>query len=422
MKQIIDIEREKPRRKSKLNPDLDKSGEELDSAIESNLKIPHDLLKKTIQHEDLVPTSLQKINLKQLFLPKPKEPRMNILLNSHEGKTTQLLAPGKGSQPFLSQQLKNNIEMPLEPEPKAAKLLAPSNGKDKSNKSSSRHINHKRGESVLKDIHDYGKVMYLTNWPLPGEELLPIPKIAATPRNMAPSFDIKIVGCKDLDVRTDEQYLENIDLTLKEFMYIHCMNFYEKTYGFPMQDIPAYLLQSKEYMRINIERGMQLFSLFNLSPSEQWLFRFALLLDALPLPPEILESKVEGRKEYVFLGYTLKNLQRPPYFYVLETIQCLKKRVKSFPEWRANTETVFYDSIGRKCQNINIEQVYRDWIQLSTNSKNINFVDNQRAKASELSEDGMKVNKKNHRVKVNSIMTKRYGLELVEDLNSSKHF
>lgn len=274
-------------------------------------------------------------------------------------------------------------------------------------------------ENPAMEIPLYGKAMFFTDIPVHGEELVPVPKVGGHAAQLAPNFDIKVIKNQSFQKQADQKYLDNIDLTIKEFMYVHSMNHYQSVYGFPLLKLTLDILEGPEYKKIKVERGLQLFSLFNLVPSEQWLFKFALLLDALPLPPDILERDVEGRKEYVFLGYTLKNIQRPPYFYVMEVISYLKRKVVVNPEWMFDKQTIFYDEIGRECQNLNIKQVYRDWITQQTKTKIINFTETRR-KEETVPDESQKHDKHKHQALIDNIFTKRYKTELVSEISSSR--
>ena len=281
-------------------------------------------------------------------------------------------------------------------------------------------IKHKKTESSMAiEMPDYGKALFFTDLPMEGEDLIPIPRAAGNNYSLTPNVEVKIVK-KEAQVEHDvSHYLDNIDLSIKEYMYVHSMNYYQNMFGFPLLTVSDAIIESPEYKKVKVESGLQLFALFNLAPSEEWLFKFALLQEALPLPPEIIEREHDGRKEYTFLGFNLRNIPRPPYFYVMEIISYLKKKVSVFPEWRYNKETIFYDDIGRICQNLNLEQIYREWISQSTKTKTINFTETKHKRGEAKEEDSTKGNLQKHKSLVNNILTKRYGVELIGDINSS---
>jgi hypothetical protein len=45
---------------------------------------------------------------------------------------------------------------------------------------------------------------------------------------------------------------------------------------------------------------MQIFLMFNLKPDDSWLFELAMMLEAMPMPPLIVEDTGYEKKRYFF--------------------------------------------------------------------------------------------------------------------------
>jgi hypothetical protein len=160
------------------------------------------------------------------------------------------------------------------------------------------------------------------------------------------------------------------DITIMENFYIDSQKYYEKEFGFPMLQIPTDLLTGKEYRGITVDRAMQTLRLFNLSSRDSALYYYAMLLDALPLPPDIVEVQTESGCEYHFNGSFVKGVLRPSYFYVKELIEHLKDKT-AVNRIRVDQFT-FYDSIERP-YSVNLRRVYGEWLRNPEHRGMINY-------------------------------------------------
>jgi len=235
--------------------------------------------------------------------------------------------------------------------------------------------------------------------------------------------EVKIVKTKELDLKPEQK--KGVDETLFiESLYTNCSRFYEQQYGFPLIRIPESLLSSPTYKRITVIRAMNIFSLFNLLPREAGLFYHALLLDALPLPPDVLELRNEDSIEYHYHGLVLKDILRPTYFYVRDLLEYLKEKTDQ-PKKRIDTFK-FFDSIGRPFQ-LDLKKVYADWLASPDNRNILNYTSQpefiKSMKAMKDAENLISSTNNKFKTKtvsrLNEIMGKSYEVQQTSDYTSS---
>lgn len=217
------------------------------------------------------------------------------------------------------------------------------------------------------------------------------------------------------------------DITIMENFYIDSQKYYEKEFGFPLKDIPPSLLSGTEYQQITVERAMHIFRLFNLSSRDSALYYHAMLLDALPLPPDISEVQTESGCEYHFNGNCVKGVLRPSYFYVKELIEFLKDKT-DVNRIRID-QFSFYDSIGR-VYSVNLRRVYNEWLTHPDSRHMINYTLINDSIGKLLNKDKQvdvkpatveeKYRMENLK-KIRDIMGQNYIIELSTEVTSSSH-
>lgn len=154
--------------------------------------------------------------------------------------------------------------------------------------------------------------------------------------------------------------LHRSQLNLTENFYMSARNYYVRMYGFPLVAIPEQLLSSKQYQTIRLGRALEILSIFNLSTSHNHLFQHALLLDALPLPPDVMSSTNEGITEYSYFDQIITECHPPGYLYVSEVLQHLLEKsnvIKRDPL----KQVALFDDLGRK-SFVNLLPIYKDWL------------------------------------------------------------
>lgn len=217
------------------------------------------------------------------------------------------------------------------------------------------------------------------------------------------------------------------DISIKENFYIDSQKYYEKEYGFPMREIPKHLLVGKEFRQITVDRALNIFKWFYLAPSDSGLFYHALLLDALPLPPDISEVQTESGIEYHFNGHCVKDVLRPAYFYVKEIIEHLK--AKTDLNRTSIEQFALYDAVGRT-YTVNLRRVYSEWLRYPDQRHLINYT---------LMNEGIRSFKKQEQIafpsmellsgfdkyrmenqrRIREIMAENYAIELSTEITSS---
>lgn len=238
--------------------------------------------------------------------------------------------------------------------------------------------------------------------------------------------DIRIVKTNTmLDNLKKKAYKNNI--TVIESFYIDSQKYYEREYGFPMRDIPKELLVGKEFKKITVERALNIFRWFYLSPGDSALFYHALLLDALPLPPDIAEVNSEEGIEYHFNGHCVRDVLRPSYFYVKEILENLKSKTDVN---RSRIEQfTLYDTVGR-AYSINLRKVYSEWLRYPDHRHTINYTqlnegigsfmkqDQEQSAGSQLT--ALEKYRMDNLRRIREIMGQNYSIELSTDITSSK--
>ena len=216
------------------------------------------------------------------------------------------------------------------------------------------------------------------------------------------------------------------DLIAKENLYIESRRYYENSFGFPMDPIPDEILSANEFKKITVERAIQILNLFNLQPKDSGLFYHALLLDALPLPPDIIEMNTVAGIEYHCNGNCIKNALRPPYLYVKENIEVLRAKVDLSK--RKVEQFQLFDSLGRPYL-VELRRIYAEWLGSSLKDQQMmNFVHNSAAVIANENADAPKseqlmnyIEKFKHEnlKRMREIMGKNYEIELASDISSS---
>ena len=214
-------------------------------------------------------------------------------------------------------------------------------------------------------------------------------------------------------------------VTIVESFYIDSQKYYEREFGFPLKDIPKELLNGAEFKKITVERALNIFKWFYLSPGENALFYHALLLDALPLPPDISEVKTETGIEYHYNGHCIKNVLRPAYFFVKDVLGFLKAKTDIT---RSRIEQfILFDSVGRPF-SINLRRVFSEWLRHPDHRNTINYTQLSEGIGSFLKQDQqVPVEKMSELEKyrtdnlrrIREIMGQNYSIELSTEITSS---
>lgn len=169
--------------------------------------------------------------------------------------------------------------------------------------------------------------------------------------------------------------INKVEIAQHELFYKYSENYYRKILGFPLKKIPKKILKSKEYRSIRVERALEIFYKLGLKPVDSWLFHHAMLLDALPLPPEIIEDSNKGKLRYFFDGKILNNIFKPGLFYIQKNIEFLKKKNKDrillAPKFN------FIDTLGRG-YSVNLEELYKKWLNKPKKRKYLEYTAEER--------------------------------------------
>ena len=284
--------------------------------------------------------------------------------------------------------------------------------------------------------------MPLSNFALPDEQLLTLPA-----RSGANPPEVRVFH-KDLQVDLLSVRSPDLDLTLCECFYIQSKKYYEERFGFPLLELPPEVLAGKEYRSVSMERALHLFETYNLSPHDVPLFPFALLLDSLPLPPEVTATKTPRGTEYYFRGHKVENCYPPGHLYVVDVISYLKSQGKLIKGRKAlkmdyseifppGLERTFYDAIGRRARESDWQQCYKAYLAKEKDPFGLlkpNVGNQDRSPYQSVDEPPQDPTKKNpvkqtdldkkynkkERLFINSLMFKRYGYDLLSELDSSK--
>lgn len=168
-----------------------------------------------------------------------------------------------------------------------------------------------------------------------------------------------------------------IEIGQHELFYSYSEKYYREVFGFPMSKIPKKILKSKEFKRIPVERALQIFYQLGLRPKDSYLFRHALLLDALPLPPEIQVDYNKEKPRYFFDGKIMNNVFKPSLFYIQNNIEHLKELNKD--RVLVAPKVVFCDKIGRDYR-VDLESLYKKWLKDPTKRKFIEYNSDEPAK------------------------------------------
>lgn len=209
--------------------------------------------------------------------------------------------------------------------------------------------------------------------------------------------------------------LKTSKLNLTENFYMSARNYYVKTYGFPMIAIPEQLLSSKQYQSIRLSRALEILNTFNLSPSHNHLFQHALLLDAMPLPPDVMASTNGGYTEYSYFDQLITDSHPPGYLYVSEILQHLIDKsllIKADPQ----KQVVLFDDLGRKSL-VNLLPIYKDWL---VRHQKVPPVANYTREAQETVQVEAVQLEEEYRSKVREIFENSYKIKNSLDMTSSR--
>jgi hypothetical protein len=109
--------------------------------------------------------------------------------------------------------------------------------------------------------------------------------------------------------------------------------------------------------------------MLGLKPDDGWLFKHAMMLEAMPLPPLIVEDTTYDQARYFFNNKVINNVYKPGLFYIKKNISMLKllntNRIKAPPKF------IFHDKLHRK-YSVNLEFLYKKWL---SNPKNRNLIE-----------------------------------------------
>lgn len=166
---------------------------------------------------------------------------------------------------------------------------------------------------------------------------------------------------------------ESSSLYDKEQYYKYSEKWYTKKYGFPLRKTPKELRYSLAFRSISIERVLQILYQMNLSPYDTNLFPVAILLDVLPLPPEIYELE-EGHGNFMFRGNKLIGVFRPALSYIRSSLEMIK-REPSYSQQIHQNDLKLIDKIGRPYA-VNIERIYEEWLENPSKRNLINIGEN----------------------------------------------
>lgn len=249
-------------------------------------------------------------------------------------------------------------------------------------------------------------------------------QVAYNESDLTPNDEIKIVKSSAIMENLSKMSYAS-DLTIKENFYIDSQKYYEREFGFPMRDIPPEILTSREYKQITVDRAISILRLFNLSPRDSALYYHALLLEALPLPPDIAEVQTETGREYHFNGNHIRGVLRPSYFYVRDLIEYLKDKT-DVNRVRIDQFT-FYDTVGRPFI-VNLRRVYSEWTRNPDHKHLINYTliesiignySNKEKPPEELPLNETDKYRMARLKKIREIMDSNYAIELSTEVTSS---
>lgn len=207
-------------------------------------------------------------------------------------------------------------------------------------------------------------------------------------------------------------------MNLVEHFYLESQKYYEREYGFPLRDIPVEILQGRDFKKITVERALMVFTHFNLSPNDSSIFYHALLLDALPLPPDVIEIKQENSVEYLFQGTYLRNIIRPTYFYVKDILEHLKSKTAILTTMKLENLR-FFDSLERPF-TVNMKRLYQEWLGSHKDREFINYLGKKEEAGDEKKERESLVLKGEKGNAIRDIMSKNYGIEMTTEITSSR--
>lgn len=161
-----------------------------------------------------------------------------------------------------------------------------------------------------------------------------------------------------------------------------------------------------------------IFTHFNLTPNDSSIFYHALLLDALPLPPDVIEIKQENAVEYLFQGTFLRNIIRPTYLYVKEILEHLKSKTAILTTMKLESLR-FFDSLERPF-TVNMKRLYQEWLGSQKDREYINYLGRKEEAVDDKQETTSVIIKEDKSNAIRDIMSKNYGIEMTTEITSSK--
>jgi len=201
----------------------------------------------------------------------------------------------------------------------------------------------------------------------------------------------------------------------REDLYIYAEKYYTKKYGFPLKSIRNDLMNSQGYKEISCERALQIFYQLGLTPEDNKLFKYALLLDALPMPPEIEREVIDGSCTYHFNGNKITDILAPGFIYIKKNLEVLKRDFSVINSEK--TAVKLYDSIGRS-KEIELAEVYSYWLENPSSRKFIEY--SSKAGGFDLFKlNQYKLFRRECNSRMKEIMDKNYNISSKEDLTAS---
>ena len=183
---------------------------------------------------------------------------------------------------------------------------------------------------------------------------------------------VKVLSYFDVSSR-DVMKIDS-EVSIKEYMNVHCKKYYEKTYGFPLRKIHESLLNSPKFKSIDVHTCFRIFSIFNIWPNESWLFKFAVLYEVLELPPEITEIVLDSHVEYIFFGNKIRGALRPTHAFIEEVLRDLKSYERTEPGIKIDKG---YERPSNP--NVDLVEAYEQWISNNEHKSAFNYAnENQR--------------------------------------------
>lgn len=206
-----------------------------------------------------------------------------------------------------------------------------------------------------------------------------------------------------------ENNLDEIVLGDQEMLYRYAYQYYRGKYGFPIAEIPTEVLESDAYRNIPIERALQTIFMLGLKPDDGWLFKHAIMLEAMPLPPLIIQDTTYDHVRYFFNNKVINNVYKPGLFYIKKNISMLKLLNNS--RTIAPPKFIFQDKLHRK-YSVNLPFLYKKWL---SNPKNRNLIEyNHKTVRVSLIQETQNLEKAilSSKNKVTVIMDRHYDLDL----------